>query len=107
MKTLKSENRFLGVVKRDRSIYMPWRGTNVSIKHHFCMGQNLLVYFDRTDNYAEKVELPTLEQLKEMKEELDSDWSRFAEIFDAAPAFQRVLLLRAMDRVMRSSYWTL
>lgn len=98
---------FLGIVEWDGSIFIPWRGTNVYPKHDFEPGQNLLVELDITAGLGQvvKVELPTLEQLKQMKDELSSDWSRFTEIFNKASVLQRVLMLHALDKEMRSQSW--
>lgn len=98
---------FLGVVARDGSIFIPWRGTNVSLVHDFEPGQDLLVELDITAGMGKviKAELPTLEQLKKMKDELWSDWWRLAEIFRTAPMKRKVLMLQALDNAMRSSNW--
>ena len=93
---------FLGVVERDSSIFIPWRGTHVYPVHDFEPGQNLLVELDITAGLGRsvKAELPTLEQLKQMKDELSSDWCRFTEIFNKASMLQKVLMLRALDKAI-------
>ena len=106
-KTGKNNDTFLGVVDRNGSIFIPWRGTNVSLEHNFEPGQNLLVELEIKAGMGKviKVELPTLEQLKQMKEELLLDWYRFAEIFRTAPMRQKVLMLHALGNEMRSQNW--
>jgi len=106
---LKKNNTFLGVVNRDGSIFIPWRGTNVTLDHNFEVDQNLLVTLEINKAGTGKVlkaELPTLNQLKQMKEELFSDWYRFAEIFRTAPMRQKVLMLCALDKAMRRKSWS-
>lgn len=107
MNKLEKNDTFLGIVDRDGSIFIPWRGTHVSLEHNFEPGQNLLVELNTTAGLGRvvKAELPTLEKLKEMKEELSSDWHRFAEIFRTASMRQKVLMLRALDQAMRARSW--
>lgn len=104
---LNKNDIFLGVVDRDGSIFIPWRGTHVSLEHNFDVGQNLLVQAEENGPFVKyvKAELPTLEQLKQMKDELWSDWYRLVEIFRTAPMLQKVLMLRALDKEMRSQDW--
>lgn len=94
---------YLGVVVRDGSIFIPWQCNIIYMRHNFEPGQNLLVYFENGN--VIKAELPTLEQLKQMKEELWSDWYRLAEIFRTASMSQKVLMLRSMDQAMRNPSW--
>lgn len=97
---------FLGVVNRDGSIFIPWRGTNVSLEHNFAVGQNLLVKLEITKSGVGKVikaEMPTLVQSLKMEDELWADWYRLAGIFRMAGMRQQVLMLRAMDKAMRNS----
>jgi len=104
----KKIDTFLGVVERNGSIFIPWRGTNVSLKHNFEPCQNLLVdlEFNKTGTGSVvKAELPTLEHLKQMKDELSLDWDRFTQIFNRASMLQKVLMLCALDKEMRSQSW--
>lgn len=105
----KKDDTFLGVVGRDGSIFIPWRGTNVSIEHNFDPGQNLIVELEiKRGNIIGRVikaELPTLNQLAQMKAELWSNWYRLVEIFRTAPMRQKVLMLRALDQAMRAGNW--
>lgn len=104
---MNKENTFLGVVDRDGSIFIPWRGTNVS-RENFEPGQNLLVELKINQGglgQVIKAELPTLEQLKQMKDELSADWDRFAQMFNGVSMLRKVLMLRALDRAMRDSSW--
>lgn len=92
---------FLGVVNRDKHIDIPWRGTTIYIEPDYDIGQNLLVTLEIGDNTfcadSKKVELPTLEQLKKMKDELDGDWTRFTLLFKDASMRQKVLILKALE----------
>jgi|GEM_PF-5219416 len=96
---------FLGVVDRDGSIDIPWRGTYLRWKHNYDPGQNLLVTLETGDNtiYAKviRVEMPTLEQLKDMKDELKADWDRFTSVFQNATMADQVRMLRALDLEQR------
>jgi len=100
---------FLGVVDRNKGIDIPWRGTNVTVEHSYEPEQNLLVTLEINDNTicAEvvSVELPTLLQLKQMKDELSADWARFDSIFQTASLAQKVLMLKALNQVIvRQNY---
>ena len=96
---------FLGVVNRNGNIDIPWRGTAIYVPHSYEVGQNLLVTID-TEGSASgkvvKVDLPTLRQVKQMKDELASDWERFSLIFKSMPMGQQVTLLRALDISIRN-----
>lgn len=100
-----SEEVFLGVVELNGNIAIPWRGTHVFNKHGYNPGQIVLVTLDDTDSGMRsvvKVEIPTLDQLKQMKDELKEDWSRFSKIFKQASMIHKVQMLRALDREQRT-----
>lgn len=95
---------FLGVVERDGNIYIPWRGTHVTVEHNYEIGDNLLVTLDTTGNLSDKVikvELPTLDQLKKIRDELANDWERFTDIFTQFPMWKKVEMLRSLDNSIR------
>lgn len=93
---------FLGEVDRNGNIYIPWRGTHCYVDHNYEIGQNLIVTLEIDDNticaHVVKVELPTLQQLKEMKDELSGDWWRFEQIFRNATMAQKTRMLKALDK---------
>ncbi len=90
------KNIFLGVIDRNKRIFIPWRDPIVIIDHKYEVGQNLLVTLE--DGQATKIELPTLAQLKAMNDELTDDWARFSELFKQFSMGQKVEMLRALDR---------
>jgi hypothetical protein len=98
-----SKEVFLGVVDRDNTIYLPWRGTYMFVEHNYEPGQNLLVTLEINENTVEvvKVELPTIKQLKQIKDELDSDWHRCSLVFKMVSMKDKVRMLRALDLVER------
>ncbi len=108
------EQTFLGVVERDGGIYIPWRGTNVyygtnaSNGEIYELGQNLIVTLEIDENticaHVVKVELPTLEQLKKIKDELSTDWNRFELIFNSGTLGQRVTMLWALDQALKNKH---
>ncbi len=91
----------LGVVNRQRAIYIPWRGTTIFPQHEYEPGQTLLVTLEINEagnGESVNIELPTLELLVKMRQELESDWTRMAKIFESYPMWRKVELLRALDR---------
>jgi len=97
-----SEEVFLGVVDKNGNIFIPWRGTHVYVEHDYEADTNLLVTLDTEHAFGQvaKVELPTLKQIKAMKEEFAFDWERFSSVFKHAPMRLQVLMLHALNRVM-------
>jgi len=98
------EQVFLGIVDRDNSIFIPWRGTKISTNHEHQAGQYLLVTLDVNDSgvgKVTKIDLPTLAQVKQIKEELNNDWYRMAKIFEQASMVKKVLMLKALDETIR------
>jgi hypothetical protein len=97
---------FLGVVNRTGGIDIPWRGTTVlPLVGTYEPEQNLLVTLDTTTPgiaTVVKIELPTLQQLKDIKDETAEDWQRFTHIFNLSNMRLRVLMLKALDRLMRN-----
>jgi hypothetical protein len=93
---------FLGVVNRTGGIDIPWLGTTVVVKHEYEPLQNLLVTLAPGFNTVVKIDLPTLQQLKDIKDETAEDWQRFTQIFTSSNMRLRVLMLKALDRLMRN-----
>jgi len=53
--------------------------------------------FQKGYEYRQKVE-----QAEKMKDELACDWARMSEIFRQSPVERQVLMLRSLDRNMRT-----
>jgi hypothetical protein len=94
------KDTFLGVVERNGSIYIPWRGTHVATDSEYEPGQNLLVTI--VDGRA-TIDLPTIVQLKQIRDELNADWERFTEIFRQVPMGRKVRMLQALDQSQKEA----
>jgi len=95
------ENVFLGVANRRGEIDIPWRGTVIARRPelNYEPGQNFFITI--VNGCAEKVELPTLQEIKQAKDETANDWARFHQIFLQSNLGRRVLMLRALDEAIR------